>query len=237
MLEYKTNEFIHETELDGQKLISCDYIQYGDYDSSCAIERANVRYLEEKELIEYKDHGGYGSVKAWILDTEENRESLGVLQNYPCFDDELVSQVETEIEDEYLSNEDIRCFGFNIWTNEVLQDLDLYSIDRACYEQAKEKTNEYFRVESGGSGYIEFKRLASAYLEALKAKHPAIDIILNIREKLQMDLPPFPINFYYGAADMLQHYDATGNALTEVERALLLYCEELESIIEGVKGI
>lgn len=201
MLKYNSAADIHETtDDDGIKLISCDYIQYGDYDNSCAVERANVRYLEEQKLVEVMDTGGYGSVKAWLLDTEENREILESLFDYPCFDDELVSQVEMEIEDEYIKDcsSDLHELLPEAM-QEAMRDMFIFDeIDRDCYDKAKEASNTYFVVESGGNGYIDFKRLAADYALAIRDKYPAITIITELKKRPNWDVPGF-----YDAAEML----------------------------------
>jgi len=35
--------------VNGIKYVSCEYLSFGDYDNSCAVERANVRYLKEHD--------------------------------------------------------------------------------------------------------------------------------------------------------------------------------------------
>lgn len=232
MLDYNSAQFIHEaTDEDGDKLISCDYLQYGGDDNGCAVERANVRYIKEQKLEAYRENGGYGGVKVWLLDTEENRELLDSLQNYPAFDDELVSQIEQKIEDDYIrDNDDI----YRLYTpqpmKDILDDLDLRCIDPEVYYRAKDACNEYFTVKAGGYGYINLERIAKEYNLLLTAKYPAIQIIADLREQLDgQSAPPFPISYYESARDMLGHRDATGQSITPDEaRSILLYAAELE---------
>jgi len=128
----------------GIKYISCDYLSFGDYDNSCAIERANVRYLKSKvrkssidshsmndweylskeytierghiwSPIETKKkmvetYGGYGSIQLWIREDVWKEMELASLDNYPALDDELVSEIEMEMENE-------------AWENDVKSDL------------------------------------------------------------------------------------------------------------------
>jgi hypothetical protein len=238
MLDYNSAADIHEaTDSDGTKLISCDFIQYGDYDDSCAVERANVRYLQEQGRIEHKDTGGYGSVKAWLLDTEENRELLGGLFDYPCFNDELLSEVEREMEDEYIKDcasdlhkllpEDMQ---------EAMQELYIFDeIDRDCYEKAKDASNTYFVVESGGNGYIDFDRIAKDYALALCDKYPAIKSLCTVYE-IANNAPAFPLDFYESAGDMQDHRRATRDEYTQDEiRAIMAYTIELESLVDQLR--
>jgi hypothetical protein len=238
MLDYNSAADIHETtDSDGTKLISCDFIQYCDYDNSCAVERANVRYLQEQKLMAYEDTGGYGSVKAWLLDTEENRELLGVLFDYPCFDDELVSQVEMEIEDEYIKDcaSDLHKL-LSEDMQEAMQELYLFDdIDRDCYEKAKDASNTHFEVECGGNGYIDFKRLVKDYALALCDKYPAIKSLCAIYE-IANNAPAFPLDFYESASDMQEHRRATRDEYTQDEiRAIMVYAVELESLVDQLR--
>lgn len=207
------------------KLISHKYCSYGDYDNSCAVERANVRYLGEKNLIEYEETGGYGGVQAWLLDTPENRELLESLDGYPAFDDELVSEVEREIEEEYIKDND------DIWRatpeplRSILDDLDLRCIIPDIYYTVKERLNMYFEVESGGNGWIDLKKMEPAYNEELLARNPAIAMLLEYRSRAAA----WPITFYESATDMLGHCRATGRAITAEEaQQILQYAADLE---------
>jgi len=232
---------IEEKTEEGVSLISCDYISFGDYDNSCAVERANVRYLEENNLIEQRETGCYGWEKAWLLDTTENRELLESLSDYPCFDDELVSQIEMEIEDEYLKdNDDI----FRLYTPEPLKEtlelLDRREIDRDAYEKAKNEGRIYFEVEAGGIGYIDLEKLAPAYNLILCDMYPelkAVSEMIEEKASLVAETPDFPIDFYDSADDMLTHRrHSGGNSYSQEEtEAILKYAAELEEILERMR--
>lgn len=227
---------------EGIALISCDLLRYGDYDNSGSVERANVRYLEANNLIDQLETGAYGSVQAWLLDTPGNRELLDGLEDYPCFDDELVSQIEAEIEENYIrDNDDI----FRLYTNEYMRDaldlLDRRTIDPEIYREAKEQDNAYFEVHSGGIGYINLKKLAPTYNSLLCDRYPEIKIIADLLEKTDgrsASVPVFPISFYQSARDMLNHRMVTGTTVTdhrdfeEILREILRYTAELEEVFE-----
>jgi hypothetical protein len=171
-------------------------------------------------------------VTAWLLATPENQELLESLDNYPCFDDELVSLVEAEIEDEYITNagNDLHRECTREYQTAV-EDCDLGTdINREAYEQAKEETNTYFQVESGGNGYIDFKRLAPVY-EAIMLKNN-LALALLIQERTARNQAQWPVAFYESAADMLQHIDATGQSLTDhaTNRAILQYAADMEDV-------
>lgn len=59
------------------------------------------------------------------------------------------------------------------------------------------------------------------------------DTIDELRDVFK--LTPFPDSFYTSASDCLQHHDATGKPLTELERQLLIYASELEEIIGEIE--
>lgn len=229
---------IDEKILDGKQLISCDYIAFGDYDNSCAVERANVRWLEKEGLIELLERGSYGYEKAWIADNEENRELLEALNNYPCFDDGLVSEIEAEIESEYLKDyaRDLHDLLPDS-VQKALEELDIDEIDYTCYRAACEEMNEYFIVESGGNGWIDFKKIAGAYNEALLEKHPAVKTLSRLYDSLDV-VVKFPVDFYENMRDMKQHRESRFDGYTEEEvQQIVNYCCKLEELVGGVTDL
>lgn len=259
-----------KTFKNGKTYVSHDTLSFGDYDNSCAVERANVRVLREahpgfesysfsdwdqeqrlersetttfyewidilpeSEIVEL--YGGYGSIQIWIReDIDEANGYMAALGQYPCLDDEAVSEVETEIEEEYVKDiwpDLLRCFLDDF--REALELCGIDEFDRALYEKAKDETNTYFEVEAGGNGYIDVERLAPAYAEELKFRNPALSILQGVVEA-KNNKPVFPLNFYADAADMLCHRDATGQGITTEEaREILKYAAELERQMETV---
>ena len=249
--------------------VSHAVLSYGDYDTSCAVERANVRVLREKhpgfesysfsnwdqgkQLVhtgrsyyEWEDilpetevvelYGSYGSTQIWIReDIDKENGYTAALEQYPCLDDEAISEIETEIEEEYIKDiwpDLLRCFPDDF--REALELCGIDEFDRELYEKAKEETNTYFKVEAGGNGYIDVKRLAPAYADEVRFRNPAIEILQKVVEA-KNNKPSFPLNFYADAADMLDHRDATGQGITTEEaREILKYAAELERQIETV---
>jgi len=225
-----------EIEVNADGLITCDYISYGDYDNSCAVERANVRYLKERDLIERKETGGYGYVKAWLLDTPENRELLEGLFDYPCFDDELVSQVEDEIEEEYIKdNDDITRLYTDEPLRSILQDNDMACIIPDIYYAAKEQANMQFEVQAGGNGWIDLKRLAKDYNLILCEKNPVLRSIVELRERVtELECRDgWNVCGFFDAAEML-HAVTLGNQAhilqdPEIMLQVLRYAAECEA--------
>lgn len=151
------------------------FLQFGDYDNSCAVERANVR--EFKEL--YKDlkgkawhsvTGGYNSESIYIDITCTDAgtiETLNNLFNYPAINDETVSEIESEIESEYWESVykseflDAIKKKFDGWDIECKDDQKLWEL----YRELSDKSNTYFEVEAGGIGYIKIERLIDELTE------------------------------------------------------------------------
>jgi hypothetical protein len=145
------------------------YMQYGDYDDSCMVERSNYKiFLEDYGDLNgvYTISGGYGSSGialsiAWLInpDNEEKAQSiidqLNALNDYPCIDDEEMSRMEYEAFIEALSDYGISdtCsalaskYGITVYdyNEEKMKELIL-DVDR--------HGNEVYIIESGGSCYI-----------------------------------------------------------------------------------
>ena len=257
-----------KTFLNDKTYVSHAVLSYGDYDNSCAVERANVQVLKEKhpsfESYSFSDwdqgkqlvhtgqscgweeilpeseivelYGGYGSIQIWIReDIDKENGYTAALENYPCFDDEAVSEIEKEIEEEYIKDlwpDLLRCFPDDF--REAIELCGIDEFDRELYEKAKEETNTYFEVEAGGIGCIDLARLAPAYAEELKFRNPALEIIQGVVE-VRNNKPSFPLSFYDNAEDMMYHRDATGQGITTEEaREILKYAVGLERQIETV---
>ena len=259
-----------KTFKNGKTYVSHQYLSFGDYDNSCAIERANVKVLREAhpgfesygfskwdqgQYLEYNEttkfhewvdilpeseivelYCGYGSTAIWIReDIDEENEYTTSLENYPCLDDDVVSEVEFEMEGEYLKD----CFSdierhFPQATRDALELTGIETFDQECYRAAMDKSNTYFEVQAGGNGYIDFERLAPYYETELYAHKPEIKIIADMIQALE-NKPDFPLSFYNNAEDMLDHRDATGQGITTEEaREILKYAAELERQIETV---
>ena len=151
--------------VNGIKYISCEYLSFGDYDNSCAVERANVRYLKEhndlKDSIEswsmgdfdrgdylsdnhrsengfatwqpiesdsklIETYGGYGSIQLWIREDIWNEMELDQLEDYCVLDDDMVSQIEMEMENE-------------AWDSYIKSDLIKLLPDEYSEEQIKDR--------------------------------------------------------------------------------------------------
>jgi hypothetical protein len=156
----------------GEAYFCSPFLSYGDYDHSSAVERSNVRMF----LKEFKDHpdvrvkqGGYGweAIFIDVLCTDtEIIEMLQSLENYPCINDEDVSNLEMEMEQESWENW-IKSDFLQAIVKHYKADWEDADTDKlyTLYNELKESTNTYFEVEAGGNGYIDIKRLISGLPE------------------------------------------------------------------------
>lgn len=146
------------------------FASYGDYDNSCAVERSNHRWLEERlsgaagVTFETWSYGGRSiEVDVEALDDKAAAvvlEYLEAVERYPSIDDELLGEVEREM---YLE-----AMGLSL-VDEVpyLAGADLDERETAYLVHEAVETAEdlncmgedAMRVEAGGSVYINWDLL------------------------------------------------------------------------------
>jgi len=154
-----------------------NYMQYGDYDNSCMVERSNYKlFLEdygEKPGI-FRIYGGYGSsgiaisVKMLLNpDNEEIAESiielLNGLNDYPVIDDEDMSNMEYEAFLEALDSWAIRECS-DLLSKQFLVDVYDFNEDKlkeVLLESDRNLNYPSYMIESGGICYIDTKQLVS----------------------------------------------------------------------------
>ncbi len=137
---------------DGVRWISCDVLCVGDYGGAGSVGEANIRCLKDREDCVVL-HGAYYSKQAWLIDNFANGDLIRKLEkDYPCIDDEQVSRVEMEWEQEawesWLRSDLLQ--GLPDELGEVVED----DLDNAalwdCYRAAMEEENEYPIPEHSG---------------------------------------------------------------------------------------
>ncbi len=155
---------------DNDLYLVSSYLQYGDYDNSCMVERSNYKLFMESYKDEtgvFRISGGYGSTGIaisvkWLLDpvneekADEIIELLNGLNDYPCLNDEDMSNMEYDAFYEALKDYGIKDtvralskkYGITVhdYDSKKLEDLIL-DIDRSG--------NPVFMIESGGICYID----------------------------------------------------------------------------------
>lgn len=117
-------------------------------------------------VLVYYDYGGE---QIFLRDSEAARETMRALDNYPCLDDEEVSRVEMEWEQEawesWLRSDLVRTLD-----EEVQDKLDEYAPDEAeeilreSYHAAMEICNEYPTPEYSGV-HVNVDRIAKTFGE------------------------------------------------------------------------
>jgi hypothetical protein len=152
------------------------YMQYGDYDNSCMVERSNYKlfledYKEEKGI--FCIYGGYGSSGIaisirYLLDlvnedkADEIIELLNGLNNYPCIDDGDMSNMEYELFLESLDSYAIKDCS-SLLANQFL--LEVYDFNEDKLKDLLIEKDRYgnpsWMIESGGICYIDTKELIS----------------------------------------------------------------------------
>ena len=151
------------------------YMSYGDYDNSCMVERSNYKvfledYKEEKGI--FRIYGGYGSSGIVISiryllnpDNEEKAQSiidvLNGLNDYPCIDDEDMSNMEYDAFIESLDSFAIRECNSLLSYQYLIEvyDYDSDKLKAVLLESDRNLNYPAYEIESGGSCYIDTKRL------------------------------------------------------------------------------
>lgn len=160
---------------DNDLFLMCNYLQYGDYDNSCMVERSNYKlFLESFGGLSFvfKVYGGYGSsgiaisVKGLLNpDNEEKAEEiielLNDLNKYPCIDDEDMSNMEY---DSFIKS--LNDFGLNDSMTALSKkfNLEVYDYDEeklkeVLLESDRNLNYPSYMIESGGSCHIDIDRL------------------------------------------------------------------------------
>lgn len=148
----------------GCELISHDMLCVGDYGGAGSIGEANIRALEGRADA-YVEHGSHGSKQLWLSDTESNRVVIEGLDDYCSVDDNIVSEVELEWEqeawDSFARSDLIHTLDSGVRNvAEDLADDVLFEL----YREAMEKENEYPTPEYSGV-YIPIERIKDAFNE------------------------------------------------------------------------
>lgn len=147
----------------------------------------NTELVERLGIIELNEAYSTDSLLFPIasLEDSELKEIFEDLENYPCLDENLMSEIETDLENECLD-----CFGLNDFKTHLVETLDESFHDKIenltngqlkeLYFNASRLTNyNVFEVESGTSGYFNFKSFGGIY-EKQK------DIFINELQKLEV---------------------------------------------------
>jgi hypothetical protein len=159
----------------GQVYYFSPLLSFGDYDNSCDVERSNYRVFLEM----FKDSPYVKTISGWygysaiaidiFCDNQEILETLSALENYPAIDDQDVSLVKNEIEEEswesYIKGDLLKA----IEDHYSLDDIEIIEEDQffQLYGKLCNDSNTYFEVEAGGIGYINIERLLTALPEEL----------------------------------------------------------------------
>lgn len=160
-----------------------EHLGFSDY-SGCMVERANVKAFAEmfatgEDVWWFRAIGGHGT-EAIVVDSHmvpddvltEVTETLGALTEYPCIDEELVSEMETEAEgpawESWVRSDFTRALAEYVswleWPRDAISDVDDGKL-REAFETVRERANEYWRIETGGGAWVDVERVAAEFSE------------------------------------------------------------------------
>lgn len=176
----------HEKDDEHTALVYVPELLSGSDYSGGSVTIANFRAFKEQ----FKDsqgadwwelYGGHGTYAVAIRAACENEaiiEFFEGLENYPCANDELMSEVEREAEDEswesWIRSDFERALKAQFPESEELIDGADESKLRELLAGAMDRANEYFEHETGGGVYLRLenilKHIDAEHLETLKAE-------------------------------------------------------------------
>lgn len=164
------NSFDWKVSPSGRYLID-DFLSGSDYSNSSLIQVSNVQVWEET----FKDsegkkwckiHGGYGTF-AIVIDTEQSapemNEFLDALACYPSIDDDRLSELEMEAQNEAWDN-----WGYKEFVKALEKrfehDLDFPNEKRifTVFNETADHIGEYWINENADSMYINIDRIVKA---------------------------------------------------------------------------
>lgn len=147
-------------QTDNGELLEIPVTMYSDYSGS-TVERANcdyfVQYCKDNQIRYFDIYGDYGTtgVMVYFTDYESNedmREMINALDNYPLFDDESLSNLELQLEDES-------------WDSWVKYDL-IRALDKAGIEYNEDTLqDDFYNVIRENNIEFIFENAVSAYIK------------------------------------------------------------------------
>jgi hypothetical protein len=196
-----------------------EYAGGSDY-SGGSVHQSNFKVLREmldeahpdgeKPAVWVEAYGGYGTYALFVVYdalADEIKETLGALEDYPVIDEEAMSELETEQEDEAWDNMYRRDFEKAVMKGVNAEYPDFDEIDDwpmdddqtlALFHMAREVANEYWEHGSEGP-YIRIEKVADAAVDLITGakKEPSWssvdqhDMLEEVRKgfELQLDLP------------------------------------------------
>lgn len=186
--------------INGATYLGHDACAFGDYGGAGSVGRANIDALLEQFSDDFAEgamgrewdnygvtgtpalvvlYGMYSSEAAYLRE-DIAAETLDALDDYPCIDDERVSEIEMQWETEAWESW-VRRDLYGALPEDLQEkadgigDSDLFE----CYRRAMEATNTY-PVPEYSDVYIDVDRIADSYAKHVAAFDPAADATRNL---------------------------------------------------------
>jgi len=156
------------------------YASFGDYDNSTSVERPNAKDFSEPFPFVSQRQGDYGTVWTGIDEDdvasitfeqlEELQDICKRLQDYRVIDEQTMSELELEAQNEAWADWGLREFRqklvkrFGEAYEDFIDALPDEQLTEAFYKAA-DKANEYWESEAGGGVYIRIERVVEKGIE------------------------------------------------------------------------
>lgn len=163
-----------------------DLLAGSDYAGEALTRSNHAVFIEEYGTVDgvldvYGDYSTYGVlIRREVYDSNESiRETLARLDSYPVLDEDHMSQVETDAEND--AWESWACADFKRElakrfpeSEDVIDDMDSGTL-RELLETTSDGAGIYWENETGNSAYIDLEKIAAAVdlaaLESLRLAH------------------------------------------------------------------
>jgi hypothetical protein len=188
-------------DIDSSWFFLSSYMSGSDY-SGNDLEVSNHRvFLEMFGSVDgvHDVYGGYGTFAVAIrlstlADNEEIRECLSALENYPVIDEDDMSEVEQEAQNEawksWLASDFAKALRqkFDNKKNGLnLEDIESESNEmRSLFYEAAEHANEYFINETGNSAWIDIEKIIKEVTEEDLASLPGVSYRIDTEHLIEI---------------------------------------------------
>ena len=169
-----------------------EYLSGSDYSGS-TVELSNFNcfvdmYKKQLGISFWKLYGGHGTFGVaidWEKATEDMRETLNALDDYPLIDEDELSHLEMNLEEEawgnYIESDFLRALRKKFDTEEDEERIDNLTSSEVytLFRNAMEATNTYYVHESNTGPYVDIDRIVAGVTTLLLPDENQIDLPLK----------------------------------------------------------